>query len=160
VPRSLIIRSSRSPFAIVLMIACLVSGVAGLLPHEQRSTIDQLASGAAFVWYLGLLLGGTTVLAAMMLRLPTSLLLERVGLLLLTGLFLAYGVGIYMLLGFGPVRVGGVVILAFGVACGARVWQIGRDLRRLRQALTVSPVELADDGPHLADPDDSVRAAE
>lgn len=155
--RALVLRTGRSPFQVLLMAACLISGVSGLIPHEQRSIIDQLADGGARIWYAGLVVGGTIVLAGLFLQLPTSLLVERVGLLLLTGLFVGYGVGVYLLLGSDQVRVGGVITIACGVACGARAWQIGRDLSRLRRALA-DPVELVDDGPRLADPDDS-RAA-
>jgi hypothetical protein len=155
--RALVLRSGRSPFQVLLMAACLISGVSGLLPHEQRSIIDQLADGRATAWYAGLIFGGIVVLVGLFLRLPTSLLVERVGLLLLTGLFIGYGIGIYLLLGFEQVRVGGVIIIACGAACGVRTWQIGHDLSRLRRALA-DPIELADDGPQLADPDDSGAA--
>lgn len=155
--RALVLRTGRSPFQVLLMVACLISGVSGLFPHEQRGVIDQLAEGAAGAWYTGLIVGGSVVLVGVCMRVPTSLLVERVGLLLLTGLFLAYGVGVYLLLGNDQVRVGGVITIACGVACGVRAWQIGRDLSRLRRALA-DPVEMADEGPHLADPDDA-RAA-
>lgn len=156
-PRSLILRSGSSPFEVLVMAACLISGVSGLFPHERRGVIDQLAEGGAVAWYIGLIVGGAVVLVGLFLRLPTSLLVERVGLLLLGGLFVGYGIGIYLLLGYDVVRVGGVTTIACGVACGVRAWQIGHDLNRLRRALA-DPVEIADDGPHLADPDDS-RAA-
>jgi hypothetical protein len=152
-PRALILRSANSPFQILTVVACLISGVAGLFPHEPSGVIDQLTGGGALIWYSGLILGAAVTLGARFFDLPTSLLVERVGLYLLAGLALSYGVGIYLLIGFERARLSGVIIMAFGVACTVRSWQIGRDLQRLRRALS-SPIELADDGPHLADPDD------
>jgi hypothetical protein len=156
-PRSLILRSANSPFQILTVVACLISGVAGLLPHEPSGVIDQLASGGAIIWYVGLTLGAAIALGSRLFQLPVSLLVERVGLLLLAGVMLSYGVGIYLLISFERARLSGVIILAFGVACCARSWQIGRDLQRLRRALT-PPVEMADETPLLADPDDTTAS--
>src|SRR2546430_17175936 len=156
-PRALILASSNSPFQILTVVACLISGVAGLFPHESTGVIDQLADGGALIWYSGLALGAVIALVGRFFQLPMSLLVERVGLYLLAGVMLSYGFGIYLLIGFERARLSGVIIVAFGLACAVRCWQIGRDLQRLRRALT-PPIELADAAPHLADPDDPPAA--
>ena len=148
--RPLVLAHGRSPFQVLLMVACVISGVAGLLPHDASGAIDLLAEGYVVAWYLGLIAGGIAALAALVLKIPTSLLVERAALCLLAGLFLAYGSGLYLLLGMAQVRTGGVIIVTFGVACAACVHQIGRDLARLRRALA-DPVSSTDTT--LADPD-------
>ena len=153
-PRSLVLRSANSPFQILTVVACLISGVAGLFPHEPSGVIDQLANGGTQIWYVGLIIGAAIALGGRFFQLPMSLLVERVGLFLLAGLMLGYGVGIYLVVGWERARTAGVIIAAFGVACAVRSWQIGRDLERLRRALT-PPIDLADETPLLADPDDT-----
>ncbi len=131
--RVVAVGGTRSPYGVVLMIACVVSGIAGLIPHEARGFIDQLDPGYSITWHIGLLVGAAVALTGMFLRLPTSLLVERAGAFLLAMLMCAYGSAIYFLVGWGGVRTGGIITVMFGLAAAARVVQIHRDLRTLRQ---------------------------
>jgi hypothetical protein len=122
-----------SPFEVFLMGACVLSGAGGLVPHAPRGVIDELAPSWALVWYLGLIVGGVLCLVAVTLKFPISTLLERVAVLMLAGLAIAYGVGIFLLQGLDGTRLlGGLVTLAFGFACAGRAWQIGHRLSRLQ----------------------------
>lgn len=148
--KPLLLGSSRSPFQIVVLAACVMAGIVGLLPHQSTSVLDTLAKGYAHGWYIGLIVGGGLALASLTLRnIALALLIERVGLALLAGLFTAFGISVYFLLGWDLVRTGGITTLAFGIAAAARVWQITHDLRKLRLALTdpisvVPEVQLAE----------------
>lgn len=116
---------TRNPFEIFMLAALMVSGVVGLLPHRPTA-IDALADEFALTWYLGLVIGGSAALISQWAKSPFGLLMERVTMWLLSGLMLAYGVGIYVLLGWGVVGVGGALILALGLSCFVRGMQIRR----------------------------------
>lgn len=135
--RPLIIDTGRNPFQLWTLSVCVVAAIVGLLPIDRtRSTvIDQLPPWAGAVWYSGLLLGGALGLAAAVLRLPRSLLLERAAMTMLGGLLGGYSVAVLVLAG-GDLPVGAINMVSAAGAAWWRVWHITRhDLPTLRAAV-------------------------
>jgi hypothetical protein len=127
--------SARNPFEIVMILAGLLAGIAGLVvPGSGARVIYNLLPHYAQVFNACLVLGTGTVAVSLFLRPPMTLLIERVGMIWLAGLLLPYGIAIVcaVSVGFHPL---GLLILGYGLACAARVLQITRDLQRYRQEL-------------------------
>lgn len=128
------IPSGRQPFQVALVALALLSGIAGLLvPGSGSRTIQELLPVYAQYWSLGLVVSSTTVLIGLVLQPIMSLLVERAGLVMLAVLFLAYGGGVIFVGGLSRLT-GGLIIIGFGVASAARVWQITRGLRTVKKA--------------------------
>lgn len=126
-----------SPFAVSLMLVCVLVGGLGVTGHSQSSTAALLTAVDMRVWYLGLLIGGLIALAGMVWRDPiTGMLIERVGQFVLAALMFAHGVALLLLAqwtGFTSA----VGVLVFASACSARVIQIHIVARRIRAAVKV-----------------------
>lgn len=147
-PRPLVITSGRQPFEVMLLVACVLSGIAGLFGAGSR-TIEAVVTPPWALMFHGVLAAAATLtLAGIFLHLPLNLLIERAGLLIMSWLLLTYTAALYGLAA-RQVGVAGAVIGAFGVASVVRAWQISRDLNKLRIAL--SNPELAKP-PVLLDP--------
>jgi hypothetical protein len=124
----------RQPFEIALLAVAALSGATGLLiPGAGSRTINELFPGTALIFHGVLLLAALVSGAGLVLNPPTAPLVERVGMLILAGSFLAYGVGVFV--SSTASSTGGIVISGFGLAALARAVQITRDLRRLQQVL-------------------------
>lgn len=126
------ISSSRSPFELYMLVACIVSGAAGLVNPERSSPgiAQVLPLWELYSWYGGLILGGVVGSLALFSKTLMSLYTERIALTLIMGLCAAYGIA---LMAGGGYRFALAVlfVVAFGVACAFRLKQIGRDLRHL-----------------------------
>lgn len=119
--------------------ACVVTGIVGLLTGSASpNAIAQLFGHGSALWNLGVLAGGVGSLVAMWLRFPTNLLAERVGMIWLSTLFLAYGVAIVVVNDDAKAIASLGTVLAITVACVARAVQLTGHLRLLRNALAES----------------------
>lgn len=129
----------RSPFQVAILVACVVTGIVGLLTGSASpNAIAQLFGNGSALWNLGVLAGGVGSLVAMWLRFPTNLLAERVGMIWLSTLFLAYGVAIVVVNDDAKAIASLGTVLAITVACIARAVQLTSHLRLLRNALAES----------------------
>lgn len=126
------ISSSRSPFEIYMLLACILSGAVGLIdPGRGSSGIAQvLPHWELYFWYGGLIVGGIVTFLAVLSNALNSLYVERIGLTLLSGLSAAYGVAIVANSGY-KLALAILFVLAFGIACAFRIRQIGRDLKHI-----------------------------
>lgn len=128
------IPAGRNPFEIVLIVAGLMAGIAGLLvPGAGSRVIHEVVPGYETLWNVCLLVGAATAALSLVLRQPMTVLIERVGMIWLFALFVPYGFAV-LALGDTPASTGGITILGYGLACGARVWQISYHRRALRRA--------------------------
>lgn len=148
--KPLIIASGRQPFEVLLLLACVLTAGLGLaVPGAGSTTIDAfIPMPWNTVFYVALGASATVGLIGVSLQVPVSLLVERIGLLFLSGLLIAYGIALYALYG-AAVGASGAIIVAFGTAALTRSVQITMDLRKLHQALRRSAAVAE---PLLADP--------
>ncbi len=123
--------SARNPFQMWVVFACTVAGVLGMLPlgGERTGVVDRVLPAYASYWYGGLLASGLVCLASLLTRPLTSLLVERIGLLMLGGWLTGFGGAAIII---APRTPGGIVLAGLGVACVGRVWQIHTELKLLR----------------------------
>ena len=135
-----VVRGGRNPLAISLLLVFLVSGVAGFVhPSGASPTLTAVLGHWVWTWHVGLLVGTVTSLVGVMVLRPLNdVLVERVGMIWMATLFLAYGVAVCALDEAFFTTYSGV-ILGLGAAFAARAWQITRDLQRLRQILRDMP---------------------
>lgn len=118
------IPAGRNPFEVVLIAAGMLAGLAGILaPGHGSRVIHEVLPGYEQMWNVCLLVGASTAAVSLVLPQPWTVLIERVGMTWLAGLFLPYGVAV-LLLGGSPVSVGGFLIVGYGLACASRVGQI------------------------------------
>jgi hypothetical protein len=119
---------------VYLLGLCIVAGVsfiAGTLTgRDGKTPVEHLMPGALVAgWYMLLFGGGAIAVTGIMWRdLVTSLLVERAGLIALTTAAVVYGVTLAAL----GQAAGTVTLALFAVACVARIWQIRRELSRIR----------------------------
>lgn len=137
-PKRTTILVTRNPFEIFMLVALVLSGTLGLLPHKPTA-VDLIASTFSLVWYSGLILGGSVALLSQWAHSTFGILLERAAMWLLAGLMTAYGIGIYILLGWGVIGVGGALVLALGLACFMRGLQIRTAIRAAVKPAEVPP---------------------
>lgn len=131
----LVVRGGRDPFEVMFLIACVLAGISGLIFGASSPNLAVALPGdTQTYWFAGVLVGSVLGLVGAFSKPPTGLVIERVGLALLSGLCGAYGVSIILNSANGAL-VGMFVTLAFGVASLIRVWQIGVDLRVLKEQL-------------------------
>jgi hypothetical protein len=136
--KALNIHCGNQPFEVALLVTCVLTGVTGLLTGNAAPVLQQVLGDHVWVWHAGLVVGSAVTLVAVFLRLPMTLVVERVGMIWLATLFLAYGAAI-LLLSTATVATAGGITLGFGLASIARVVQITNDLGRLRVALAQEP---------------------
>lgn len=136
----IILRSGRSPFELYLLAACVLSGLSGLIaPSSLSLAVAQLLpTWVVTAWCAGLVIGGSISILGVLRRGLQSLLIERVGLIALTGLTLLYSVSIVTLAG-PRATFAALFVAAFGAACVARFWQIGKDLTKADKESTRPP---------------------
>lgn len=128
----LIVHSGRNPFAVFLLFACVLTGIAGLISPQQTSPIvaHLLQPWELEAWYGGLIATGVGALAGVLSRGLTGLLVERVGLVFLASLSGMYAVAVAVQ-GGAALSFASAFTGFFCIASLARVWQIGRDLKQL-----------------------------
>lgn len=128
--------SARNPFEVVMILAGLLTGIAGLIAPGGRvvKELYVVLPSYARLFHACLVLGTGIVVLSLFLRPPMAQLIERVGMIWLASLFLSYGLSFTFLVTFGlhPIW---VLILGYGLACAARILQITHDLRWYRREL-------------------------
>lgn len=135
-----IVRPGRNPLAISLLGVLLLSGVIGLFNPEKASpTLTRVLGEAVWVWHVGLIIGSAvTLLGIVVLRPLNDVLVERIGATWLASIFLAYGAVLAIVGGPTGATSAGISI-GLGFAFAVRVWQITKDLARLRRILQAIP---------------------
>lgn len=134
-----IVRHGRNPVAISMFAMLMLSGIIGLVdPSKASPVLTSVMGGWVWTWHVGLLIGsGTALVGVLILKTLTDVLVERIGVIWLATLFLAYGLIACVSGGTFTTYTG--VILGLGLAFGARAWQITKDLQRLRKILQALP---------------------
>jgi hypothetical protein len=126
----------RSPFQVAVLVFCVLTGIVGLLTgSESPASIHDAYGDWSAAWNVALFVSSSLATVAMWLRYPVSILLERVGMIMLCTVFAAYFAAIILEHDESRVITGLGTTLALAVAAGVRAWQLTDQLRRLRQAL-------------------------
>lgn len=131
----IVIKASRHPHEVLLLIGCLLWGIAGTVAFEQVAvtSVRSLPTPWGLVFYILLAVGAAVPLFGIFRAGITGALIERAGLLILAGMCLAFAVAIAFTV---PVRGLGFVLLmaALGVANIIRALQIPGEIDRLTAA--------------------------
>lgn len=127
-----IIHSGRNPYAVFLLGASVLTGISGLISPQRTSPVvaHLLAPWELTAWYVGLVVSGGVALGGLFARGLTSLLVERVALVVLASLSAMYAVAVAAQ-GGASLSFAAAVAGSFALASGARVWQIGLDLKKI-----------------------------
>lgn len=120
----------RDPFEVWLLAALVLASLAWLLaPNRTDNTVTSaLPVWERYMWSAGLFTGASAALAGLLLRSTLGLVIERVGLSVLGGWCLGYGAAVVGVAGFRG-TISAALVLALAIAAGARIRQIGRELR-------------------------------
>ena len=135
----ILVRSGRNPFEVWLLVACVVAGIVGLIsPADTASTVVKaLPHWEALCWFSGLTLGGLVGLAGAFSRGVMSLLVERVGMVILTCLTFAYSVSIVAQVGIAAgATLPALLTGLFAVSCAVRFFNISSDLKSMEDIAT------------------------
>lgn len=126
----LVLPDRHNPFQMWMMGACISTGLVRLLETpNQEGVTAMLPHYVLVVWYLFLLLGGVIGLLSMLTRdVVSGFLIERSAMWLLASATVFYVVAYIATMGLsGSISL--IFVGAFGAACVARGWKIGRGLR-------------------------------
>lgn len=127
----ILIRSGRHPHEVFLLGWCAAAGASGLLTKQVSSgTISSLPAPWALVFYAAMVLGATISLIGIALRGLAGPLVERSGLLVLTGLFASYAVAVVAIAGIKGLFLAGL-FAGLTAANMYRAYQITRDLKQV-----------------------------
>jgi hypothetical protein len=142
--------TARNPWAVYLLLLCVVSGILALIatasghPTEPPAVVKTVPEWARLTWY-GLLIAGSSLALLgvwwphqRIVDLVTGLLWERRGSFGLVLGAAPYGLALVCLDG-AISKVTGAFTLGFAVAGAWRVRNIGRDLGRIEALLRASP---------------------
>lgn len=135
----LILSARGRPIEVTVLVACLFTGILGLIGQQSRTStnLDIVLGGFGWIWYVGMIVGGVLSLASIFFKFPNNLLWERIGLMLLTTFFFGFSFIAITFSGFLGLR-STLFLLFFGVGFLFRVRQITRDLRLLEKAVEES----------------------
>lgn len=130
----------RNPFELWIVVTCALTGLVALLPFggPRQGVVDRYLPVLALPWYVGLLVGGCIAALGGVWRARSvrsamrGLALERIGLIILSGLTFGYGGALVATALRAPT---GTLLVGFAVAAGIRVYQISRELRAIEHAL-------------------------
>lgn len=130
----IVVHSGRNPFAIFLLVACILTGVSGLFSPLRTSPVvaHVLTLLELRIWYGGLLLSGSVALSGLFAHGLASLLFERVGLVVLAAVAAIYAV-VVIAQGGAALSPAGALGGCLSVASVARVWQITVDLGKIER---------------------------
>jgi len=131
-----LVRSGRNPFEILLLVMCATVGVVGLCQPSATSNVvtSLLPTWEVIVWYAGLAIGGLVSLLGVFLSGVVSLLIERVGLIMLTCLTLTYSTAVIAQIGIKGI-LPALFPALFAVACVDRFARITADLKRMENVI-------------------------
>jgi hypothetical protein len=131
-----ILTARHSPFELAVLAVALITGVINLVANSTSPSLQAVAAAIPFypqVWGAGLVLGSTAGLVSVFLKIPMSLILERIGLSLLATLFTSYGIAIG--LAAGGRGIGSVLLVgSFAIGSVLRILAINRDIRLIGKA--------------------------
>lgn len=130
----LILSARHRPIEISILFSALLSGVLGLTlvrTTQTNSILERLVPGYSWVFHTGLVLGSAVALISIFLKLPASLILERIGLATLTTFLLGYSISSFILLGVVGFS-GASFMLFIGLGTLGRILQLNRDIRTLQ----------------------------
>lgn len=129
-----LVRSGRNPFEILLLVACFAAGVVGFFqPQSSSGAINAaLPYWQALCWYIGLTGGGLMGLIGVFNRGVNSLLMERVGVVMLTCFTFGYSAAVISQVGFRGIFPA-VFTGFFAVACAVRSVYITVDLKNMEK---------------------------
>lgn len=134
----IVVRDGRHPLAVLTMLACMLSGLVGLLSTPQPTTlvVDRLLPEPwRSTYYALLLVSGLIVSVAVWLPdVRDRLMWERIGLLPFTGVLLAYPLALINA-GVNGFPVGVAIGAFFGVGGLWRILQLTRALRQWRMLM-------------------------
>lgn len=123
----LVVRNGRHPIVLLVMVACLVSGLMGLFlgPQPSSSIIDRFVPEPwNTTYYIILLLSSTIILIGVWLPdLRDRLMVEQIGLWFLSGALLIYPLVIWTTYS-QPLALGGMISLLCGIGGFARIIEI------------------------------------
>lgn len=130
------LHDNRTPHKLFLLIACALSGSAGLLiPGAHVSSIENAFPGhTQFAWYATLLTGGVLGLIGITKGGVTGALLEQAAMLGLAGIMTSFACAALAHTGLAAIP-GAVILGGFGIANGFRAYQIHQDIRVIRKYL-------------------------
>ena len=135
----LLVRSGRNPFEVLMLAACVAVGGVGLIDPQATSgaITAALPHWQALCWYGGLVGGGLVSVIGVFSRGVVSLVVERVGVVILTCLMLAYTTAVITQIGIRG-TLPAVFTGLFAVACAVRFVYISADLKRMEDIATKS----------------------
>lgn len=121
--RIFVFHETWNPFQIFLMIACITSGLGGIIAPEKSSSViaEILSRPFQIMWYTGLIIGGLVSIYGSF-RNP---FVERIGNTVLMGITAGY---VIIVVGQTqrPLTVPLVITISFSLACVLRILQINR----------------------------------
>lgn len=135
---SAFLASSRHPFQLFLLVLSIVSGIPLLLGIERGpATIESLLpDGMVYMWGLLLTVGSATALiGSLMSNRINGILVEQWGLLVVAVTTIFYGVGILLVVGRTGIQPA-AIILAFGLACAYRWYELQRYIGSLSRIVS------------------------
>jgi len=121
------------PWVIAITLGCVLSGAVGVVRGpDPRLAIDQYISGPYYRLYYGTLLAGGLVLLASSAfhQLRDRLMVEQMGLLIVSGALLIYQTAIFIRFG-SPVGVAASISLMIAVGGLIRIARVFMELRQL-----------------------------
>lgn len=123
-----VVHTSKSPFELWLLVAAVLSGVAGLIaPSAGSRVVQALPHWEQALWSGGIAFGGALALIGALTPRLWALHVERGALAMLAALLMVYTLGI--VIETGPTTaVGAALTLGLGVACVARCREITVDI--------------------------------
>lgn len=131
----IIIRRVRQPHEILLAAMCIPIGVGGLVSPNRPSTLADFPTAFVILWYVGSLVGGAITLIGVCKKAPLDgPRIERAGLRVLAGLWLAYALAVLVTSGQRGMS---FVLLTVGFSIGnlLRVRQINQEIKDIKAAI-------------------------
>lgn len=126
------------PFDFLIAVACIITGLKILLDAESApSSIGDMPEGITLAYRVLLLLAGALYMAGLLRRKPSAM--ERSGLWLAAGAFIAYGLAA-IFAGVTPrASLAIILVLSVGAACALRAIGVARESKARLQALQEAP---------------------
>jgi hypothetical protein len=126
-----VLRSGRNPFEVWLLAACIITGAAGFITTQAVSgaVARTVPHWAGALWYAALFVGASISFVGIMLHGLKSLLVERVGLLLMATFGVVYAGAVIAVAGLNGLFPA-TFVAGFAAANISRFVQIGRDLKK------------------------------
>jgi len=136
---------ARQGFEVVLMVIAVGTGAGGLWnPSGITSRVDPLLpTWGRLIWYGGLLVGGMITIIGIAMARPFGPLVERAGLVILTGSCVSY-LALSLPHGWAGLQQA-LLILLFTLVVLARIWLISREPYEIASAIKL--IRSTMDGP-------------